>query len=82
MKTHFGIIYNGGDYESPLLICDNTLCGYDGEIPCENAVDNWKLVTCKKCLRLRESYEYNEKENEKHIIKQMGDMTDFFKKDK
>ncbi len=74
MKTHFGIIYNCGDYESPLMCCDETLCGYDGEEVCEIAVDDWELVTCKKCLRLKEPYRLGQKEDEKAIVQQMGEM--------
>ena len=56
MKIHFGIISNEGNYESPLYYCEKTLCGYDSEIPCGNAVDNWKYVTCKKCLKLKDKF--------------------------
>jgi hypothetical protein len=77
MKTHFGFIYDAGDYESPLICCDETACGETGEIPCENAVSECELITCKKCLRLKDAIIEGEKEDEKAIIAQMGDMADF-----
>lgn len=80
MKIHFGIILDYGDYESPLFGCEETLCGYIGEIPCENAVDNWSLVICKKCLKLKDSYESGKILDEKAILEEMGNMADFFKK--
>lgn len=57
MKIHFGLFEDCGDYEYPLTVCERTLCGCEGEIPTENSVNDWELVTCKKCLKLRESYE-------------------------
>ena len=29
MKVHFGLMENYGDYESPVIGCEKTLCGYD-----------------------------------------------------
>ena len=81
MKTHFGIMEDSGDCESPLIGCEKTLCGCTGEIPCETATDDWNKVDCKKCLKLKIEYELAEKENEKNIIDQMGDMVEFFEKE-
>jgi len=71
-----------GNYESSLICCERTLCGYTGEIPCENSTDRWKLVTCKKCLKLQGSFGRAIESEEKAIVQQMGDMTDFFEKEK
>ena len=81
MKTHFGILIDYGNYETPLMCCEETLCGLTTEIPCENATDDWKLVTCKKCLRLKEQYIAGVKADEEAIVQQMGEMADFFKKE-
>lgn len=78
MKIHFGIMEDCGDYEHPLMICDETLCGCTGEIPTENSTNDWREVDCKKCLRLKNRYEDGIKEDEKYIVKQMGDMAEFF----
>jgi hypothetical protein len=77
VKTHFGIFDDCGDYEHPLIICITTLCGYEGEIPTENSVNNWEEVTCKKCLRLKELYIEACKIDEEAIVRQMGEMADF-----
>jgi hypothetical protein len=77
MKTHFGYMENFGDYESQMWGCDRTACGYDGEIPTENATSNWEEVDCKKCLKMKDKIIAGEQEDEKHIIAQMGDQTDF-----
>jgi len=78
MKTHYGFMENFGDYESPLWGCEETVCGCTGEVPCENATDDWDEVTCKKCLRLRGAVERGVEANEKALVDQMGDMADFF----
>ena len=67
-----------GSYESPCVICEETLCGCTGEIPCENSVEDWDLVSCKKCLNLRGAYEFGREAEENAIVAQMGDMADFF----
>jgi len=80
---HFGFIVNEGDYETPIICVDNdeTICGCTGEEVLENyTTDNWKTVTCKKCLRLKDSVIRGQKEDEKAIIKQMGEMADFMQK--
>lgn len=79
MKIHFGLFEDYGDYEYPLRGCERTLCGYEGEIPCENASDDWEEITCKKCLKLKESYIQGCKIDEEVIIHQMGEMVEFFK---
>lgn len=71
-----------GNYESPLICCERTLCGYETEIPCENAVDDWDLVNCKKCLRLKDVYEEGRKLDEKAIVHQMGEMAEFFERER
>jgi hypothetical protein len=76
---HFGFFENYGDYESPSYGCDETLCGYKTEIPCENSVDKWKDVTCKKCLKLKDNYKLSIKEEEKAIVQQMGEMAEYLK---
>ena len=81
MKIHFGLFEDWGDYEHPLTVCERTLCGCEGEIPTENSVEEWKLVTCKKCLRLKERYEMGVKADEEAIVHQMGEMAEFFKKE-
>jgi len=81
VKKHFGIMEDWGDYEHPITGCDETLCGYIGEEVCENATDDWDFVTCKKCLRLKERYIEGCKIDEENIIKQMGEMADFFEKE-
>lgn len=81
MKTHFGAMENWGDYESPMYGCEETLCGETGEMPVENSTDDWDLVDCKRCLRLKDQYIEGCKEDEKSIIHQMGEMADFWEKE-
>jgi len=69
MKTHFGIFKDCGDYEHPLVCCEETLCGLITEIPCENSSDDWKEVDCKKCLKLRKA---NSDKNKKQFKKANG----------
>ena len=79
MKIHFGLFEDWGDYEHPLRGCESTLCGCEGEIPCENASDDWREITCKKCLRLKDRYILGCKSDEEAIVHQMGEMVEFFK---
>jgi hypothetical protein len=63
MKAHF----SDDEY------AEEGICGHTSE----NIVDEWKYVTCKKCLAMKGKYlELIEKEN-KYIAKQMGDFVDF-----
>jgi hypothetical protein len=79
MKIHYGFFENCGDYESPLYICENTICGCSGEkVVEEYTIDYWEDVTCKKCLKLKDAVIKGEKLNEEAIVNQMGDMADFF----
>jgi hypothetical protein len=82
MKVHFGIIIDEGDYEHPLSTCEETLCGCTGEEPCMNAVEEWQMVTCKKCLKLKQKYELGVKIDEEAIVNQMGEMADFYVKER
>ena len=75
MKIHFGIMVDCGTYENPSIGCEKTLCGCNGEIPCETAVEDWRAVTCKKCLKLHEAYKISVVMDEKHIVDQMGEMS-------
>ncbi len=80
MKTHFGYLINEGDYECPCICVagDKTICGCVGEEVLENyTTDNWKDVTCKKCLKLKDKVIKAHEEDEKECIKQMGEMADF-----
>jgi hypothetical protein len=82
MKEHYGFITNCGDYESPLFCCDETLCGCVGEeVLEEHTTDIWDIVTCKKCLRMKGAVIEGQKEDEKHIVEQMGDMADFMERE-
>jgi len=82
VKIHFGFMENYGDYESHCYGCETTICGCTGENAIENATDNWEKVTCKNCLRLKDAVIAGIKSDEEAIIKQMGDMADFFEKQK
>ena len=82
MKIHFGFMENYGDYESPCWGCETTVCGCTGENAIENTVDDWEEVTCKKCLRLKAAVIEGIKSDEEAIVHQMGEMADFFKKEK
>ena len=77
MKIHFGMIENCGDYETPLNICEETLCGCSGEKVTENATNNWKFVTCKNCLKQKKKYKEACKAENEFIVKQMGEFVDF-----
>lgn len=82
MKTHYAFFENMGNYEQPLMYTDMTICGLDNENVIENFVtDKWSLVTCKKCLKLRDTVNKQLKEEEKLICKEMGDMADFIMKE-
>lgn len=50
-KIHFGIMEECGSYESPELSCDHIICGCTSFTAYENATDNERQVTCKKCLK-------------------------------
>lgn len=81
MKTHYGFMYNDGDYESPIIGCDETACGCKGDNAIENATDDWGAVTCKNCLRLKENIVASEKADEEAICQQMGEMAEFIEKE-
>ena len=68
MKTHFGDVEYG-----EWSVC-NTL-PEDVEL-----TDDWSEVTCKRCLKKKQRYLELERVNEEHIIREMGDMADFFNK--
>ena len=79
MKTHFGFFCNDGDYEYPQVHCEKTVCGYDSENVTENyTYENWDLVTCKKCLKVKDEVIASQLEDEEFIVYQMGDMVDFW----
>lgn len=81
MKTHFGIMQDWGDYEHPLVGCEETLCGYKGENACEYTTENWKKVTCKRCLQRKDQYVQSQKIDKEAIAKEYGDMAEFFAKE-
>lgn len=70
-KIHFG------DEEYGEWILCNTKYVDDIEI-----TEIWNHVTCKKCLAKKEKYKKWHEENEKEIIKQMGEMSEFVYKNK
>ena len=72
--------YEGsGEYYCPDY--DNYSCGarVGEDITITN---NWKYVTCKRCLKQKEKIDKNVEENEKEICNQMGAMAESFKNDK
>jgi hypothetical protein len=81
VKTHFGFFEDYGDYESPCYGCEITVCGCTGENAIENTVDDWKEVTCKKCLKLKDAVIAGIKSDEEAIMHQMGEMANFFKEE-
>lgn len=46
----------------------------------ENLKSDWDLVSCKKCLNLREQFEIKFARDEKECVKQMGEMYEFYNK--
>lgn len=71
MKIHFGFFENYGNYESPCYGCEETICGCTGENALENTVDKWDEVTCKNCLRLKDTVTAGQKLDEEAIIWQI-----------
>jgi len=73
---HFDPYFNTDDldYDS------KAMCGtvYSEYYAC--GVSNWDDVTCKKCLKMKIKLQNEHEQIEKHIVKQMGDMSDFMKK--
>lgn len=60
--------------------CESTICGNQGENVTENyTVEDWGCVTCKNCLKLKDKVIAAHKADEEEIIKQMGEMADYFK---
>lgn len=53
------------------------ICGTQGD-ELEGS-SNWDWVSCKRCLKLKDSATEERKEIEKDIVKQMGDFVDFMK---
>lgn len=78
MKTHFGFISNEGDYETPIDICERTVCGCTGEKATDNATMDWSIVNCKNCLKLKQRVIDGMEADDKEIARQMGDMVDFW----
>jgi hypothetical protein len=70
LKTHYDGFYDAE--EPPQAYC--------GSIADELlASDRWNEVTCKKCLRLKDKAVKERKLIEEDIVKQMGEMCDFYK---
>jgi hypothetical protein len=44
-----------------------------------DSTENWKYVTCKKCIKQKDKIMKYVKETEDRIIHDMGDMAKFFK---
>ncbi|MFA7307608.1 MAG: hypothetical protein WC026_13150 [Hyphomicrobium sp.] len=44
--------------------------------------NHWDSVSCKKCLKLKDKAKAYVEETEKHILKDMQGMVDFWKKEK
>lgn len=57
-----------------------TMCGVVYSYEDADATLNWSSVTCKRCLRQRKRITEIVNNTESTIIKQMGDMADFFEK--
>lgn len=73
MKTHFDPYRNDEFYDGP------SPCGtIVGENYSSSA--NWNYVTCKRCLKKRKIMQISFDSTEKEIIRQMGDMAEFFEK--
>lgn len=73
MKTHFQPYHDEyGDIE--VMPC-GTKAYFD--IP-SDTTSNWKHVTCKRCLGQKEKIQKSFEENEKEIVRQMGDMANFY----
>lgn len=73
MKTHFAIKEQAASESNTFEIFGDPLCGSSSE----TVIDKWNYVDCKRCLRLKESYKKSIAEDEKIIVKQMGEMADF-----
>jgi len=70
---------SGGEYYDP---GDTHLCG--ARVSANEDVEltrNWKYVTCKRCLKQKDSIDGNVKENEKAIVEDMGKMADWWEKE-
>lgn len=73
MKTHF-------DPYSQVDECpdEKAWCGTALGNECD-LTSNWKRVTCKRCLRSKERIQREFEHTESMIVKQMGQMADFYR---
>lgn len=76
MKVHFE-----GPYFSEYTekhICGTEVSEFSDDLDISN---DWSKVTCKRCLKNKESINKFIKSTEEEINKQYGDMADFFSKE-
>ena len=77
MKTHYASVERGNESD-PMDYWSDPICNTSAEEP--NIEDDWNLVDCKKCLKLRSEYEKQSKIDMEIQCQQMGEMADYFKK--
>jgi hypothetical protein len=74
MKTHYGLVTE--DYYD-----ENTPCGLKDigdEIPLST---DWEMISCKKCLKMKDRIIAGIKADEEVIVKQMGDFVKFVERE-
>lgn len=76
MKTHFDPYTAPDECPDEKAWC-GTILGDECDV-----TGNWKEVTCKRCLKSKDKMQKAFEHNESMIVKQMGDMADFFEKER
>ena len=82
MQTHYGEYIDYGNYESPCGGYESTACRCSSEkVLEEHTTNEWQYVSCKKCLKLKDSIESEHIKIEESIINQMADFNKFFEQE-
>ena len=75
MKTHYADVQRGNE-SNPEDEWSETVCGIESE----NVEDDWKVVTCKKCLKRKTQYEKEMKIAMEHSCNDMKGFVEFMER--
>lgn len=73
MKKHYAILESSANESDNNDYWSDSVCGLE----IENVTNNWEYVSCKKCLKRKETHEHEMKEAMEHNIRDMAGFVEF-----
>lgn len=75
MKTHYAEIESQSNESDNTTYWTDHICNSKGD---ELHVDNdWSVITCKKCLKLKDKYQMYQKQAMADSVEEMGEFINF-----